>query len=41
MASLSELLDQNTRLTELVRDLSQRIETLTSEMHARVVGPEA
>ena len=32
-----ELLQQNTQLTELVRDLSQRIEGLTVEMHGRVV----
>ena len=38
MATLADLLDQNTRLTELVKDLSQRIETLTREMHSRVVG---
>ena len=30
------LLGQNTQLTELVRDLSQRIETLTIEMHGNV-----
>jgi hypothetical protein len=28
-----ELLQQNTELTELVKGLSQRIETLTVEMH--------
>jgi len=39
MAKLMELMDQNTRLTELVKDLSQRIEALTREMHTRVVGP--
>jgi uncharacterized membrane protein len=32
-----ELLRQNTQLTELVRDLSQRIEGLTIEMHGKVV----
>lgn len=41
IATMAELLDQNTRLTELVKDLSQRIETLTVEMHTRVVGPGA
>ena len=30
------LLQQNTQLTELVKDLSQRIETLTIEMHGKV-----
>ncbi len=38
---LLELLKQNTQLTELVKDLSQRIETLTIEMHGRVVQGEA
>jgi uncharacterized membrane protein len=41
MATMVELLDQNTRLTEMVKELSQRIETLTVEMHTRVVGPGA
>jgi len=35
--SLVELMRQNTRLTELTNELSQRIETLTLEMHARVI----
>ena len=30
------LLDQNTQLTETVKELSQRIETLTIEMHKKV-----
>jgi len=34
---LVDLLRQNTQLTELVKDLAQRIETLTGEMHAKVV----
>jgi uncharacterized membrane protein len=34
---LIELLQQNTQLTELVKELSQRIEMLTVEMHAKVV----
>ncbi len=34
---LLELLQQNTQLTELVKELSQRIEALTIEMHGRVV----
>lgn len=42
-AQLLELLQQNTRLTELVRELSQRIEVLTREVHGKVVqgGPKA
>ena len=31
------LIQQNTQLTEITRQLSQRIELLTSEMHARVL----
>jgi uncharacterized membrane protein len=34
---MMELLQQNTQLTELVKDLSQRIETLTIEMHGKVI----
>jgi uncharacterized membrane protein len=40
-ATLLELMDQNTRLTELTNELSKRIETLTAEMHARVVQKSA
>jgi uncharacterized membrane protein len=36
-AALVELMNQNTRLTETTNELSQRIESLTAEMHARVV----
>ena len=36
-AALLELVDQNTRLTEMTNELSKRIESLTAEMHARVV----
>ena len=36
-ATMMELLQKNTQLTELIRDLSQRIETLTEEMHGKVV----
>jgi uncharacterized membrane protein len=32
---LLELMEQNTRLTEVVRDLSERIERLTAEIHSR------
>ncbi len=35
--TLVELMNQNTKLTELTNELSKRIETLTAEMHARVV----
>jgi uncharacterized membrane protein len=41
MGRLKDLLEQNTRLTELVKDLSQRIELLTEEMHHKVVQPGA
>ena len=34
---IMELLQQNTQLTELVNDLSQRIEALTIDMHSKVV----
>ncbi len=35
--SLADLLQQNTRLTETIQSLTQRIEQLTAEMHAKVV----
>ena len=38
---MMELLQQNTQLTELVKELSQRIETLTIEMHKKVIQAEA
>jgi uncharacterized membrane protein len=31
------LMDQNTQLTELVKDLAQRIEAMTVEMHSKVL----
>ena len=37
MESMAEILKQNTALTELTKELSQRIETLTREMHQRVL----
>lgn len=37
-ALLLELLQHNTRLTELTQHLSERIELLTSEMHSRIVS---
>lgn len=36
-ASLKALIDQNTELTRLTRELAQRIEDLTREIHGRVV----
>ena len=36
-AQLLELVDQNTQLTNLVKELSQRIETMTVEMHKKVI----
>src|SRR5581483_6856811 len=35
-ATMIELLQQNTRLTELTQQLSERIETLTRELHERL-----
>ena len=35
---LLALMDQNTKLTEIVKDLSQRIEAMTIEMHKKVVN---
>jgi uncharacterized membrane protein len=37
-AQLVELMKQNTELTELTRDLSERIEKMTSEMHGKVIA---
>jgi uncharacterized membrane protein len=37
-AQLLELLEQNTRLTQLTKELSERIENLTSEMHQHVLN---
>lgn len=37
-AQMLQLLQQNTELTALVSELSQRIETLTREMHGRIVA---
>ena len=36
-AQLLELLQQNTELTRLTQEMSQRIESLTAEMHGRIV----
>ena len=35
-AQLLELMDQNTNLTQLTKELSQRIEALTTELHAQL-----
>ena len=35
-ARLLELMNQNNELTELTKELSQRIETLTTELHSRL-----
>jgi hypothetical protein len=34
---LLELLKQNTRLTQLTQELSQRIKELTDEMHSKIM----
>lgn len=39
-AQMLQLLEQNTRLTEMTRDLSERIETLTMDMHKHFVKKE-
>ena len=38
---LVELLQQNTEMTEVIRELSQRIESLAVEMHRRLVATDA
>jgi uncharacterized membrane protein len=38
-AQIVELLEQNTSLTKLSQELSQRIEALTSEIHRTIVSP--
>lgn len=38
MQKLAELLHQNTKLTELTSQLSQRIESLTIELHGKITG---
>jgi len=39
--AMLELLQQNTHLTELTQQLSERIEALTRDMHGRVCTPES
>jgi uncharacterized membrane protein len=40
-ARIMELLEQNTELTRVTRELSQRIEHLTSELHAKLMAPRS
>jgi uncharacterized membrane protein len=40
-AAMFELLEQNTRLTEVTRQLTERIETLTREMHEKLARAPA
>ncbi len=40
-AQILQLLEQNTRLTEMTKELSQRIEQLTAEIHRRITMPTA
>lgn len=37
---LMELLQQNTQLTEMVKAMGERIETLTRELHGKVIPPD-
>ncbi|WPN59394.1 DUF1003 domain-containing protein [Pseudomonas sp. P9_31] len=39
-AQLMELLEQNTRLTEITKTLTERVESLTSQIHQHFVGNE-
>ncbi|WP_409317127.1 DUF1003 domain-containing protein [Pseudomonas sp. KCJK9016] len=39
-AQLLELLEQNTRLTEMTKDLTERIEILTRELHQHILQQE-
>jgi uncharacterized membrane protein len=39
-SQMLELLEQNTRLTQLTKELSERIETLTADMHQHFVKKE-
>jgi uncharacterized membrane protein len=41
MEQLLGLMEQNTRLTEVVRELSERIEGLTAEIHSRTCADDA
>jgi uncharacterized membrane protein len=40
-AQILQLLEQNTRLTQVTQELSQRIQTLTAEMHEKLVRVSA
>ena len=39
-ATLIELMHQNTELTKLTKELSQRIETLTNDLHCQLIKSE-
>ena len=39
-ALLVRMMEQNTRLTETVKELTERVERLTLDLHKRMVGPE-
>jgi len=39
-AQILDLLEQNTRLTQVTQELSQRIEDLTKQIHGRVISSE-
>lgn len=41
MHTLTELMEQNTKLTELTTQLSQRIEALTLELHSKILASQA
>lgn len=41
METLTSLMEQNTKLTELTTQLSQRIETLTRELHSKILEGQA
>jgi uncharacterized membrane protein len=40
-AQMLELLEQNTKLTQMTKELSERIETLTADMHQHFVKKDA
>jgi uncharacterized membrane protein len=40
-AQILELLERNTRLTQITEELSERIEKLTDELHRRLVSPRS
>ena len=40
-ATLANLLEQNTRLTELTKEMTERVETLTTELHVHLLKARA